>query len=109
MPNADFLVLGVKAYDFQKEGQERLVGANVHYIDLLMSDYDQNTKGYVPMKTSCTPKAISQLTVLPGLYNLEFRQKPGANGKATLVLADAEFISKVNLLPVTGEKELKAV
>ena len=107
MSNSDYLVLGIKGYDFTKDDGDRVAGVNVFYLDMMMGDYDSNVKGYMPLKTSCTPKVLEQLTVVPGFYDLDFRQKPGANGKASLVLANAEFVGNVNWL--SEKKDLKAV
>lgn len=100
MSSSDYLVLCAKGYDFvNRETGEHLSGINVYYLDLLMSDYQDGMKGLAPLKVSCTPRVLEQLTVVPGFYDLNFRQKPGTNGKPTLVLADAKFQGALNLEP----------
>lgn len=100
MPTSDYLVLCVKNYDFiNHETGEHLSGSNVYYLDLLMSDYQEGLKGLAPLKVSCTPRVLEQIKIVPGFYDLNFRQKPGANGKPTLVLADAQVRGALNLDP----------
>lgn len=100
MSNSDYLVLCVKEYDFvNKETGEHLAGTNIYYLDLLMSDYQEGLKGLAPLKVSCTPRTLEKINTVPGFYDLNFRQKPGANGKPTLVLADADFKGALNLEP----------
>jgi len=115
MKMEEYLVLGYKSYDFDNKEGERIAGNNVYYLDLMMADYDANVKGSIPLNTSCTPLVKEQLKVLPGFYKLDFRQKPGAKGKATLVLANAEFMGGVNWDEIYSQagpnekKDLKAI
>lgn len=106
--SSEYLVLGIKGYDFEnKENGQHIAGVNVFYLDLLMEDYEPNVRGYTPLKTACTPKVLDKLSVIPGFYKLDFRQKPGAGGKPTLVLADAEFVGKMNFTPVKDLTQVK--
>ena len=89
-----FVVLHVRPYDFEAEDGRRLQGSTVTYLDLAMKG-EEPERGYAPLNLSVEPQVDRQLTAVPGLYDLDFRQRRGKNGKPTLVLAGARLVSAV--------------
>ena len=89
-----YVVLHVRPYDFEAEDGRRLRGATVTYLDLAMKGSDPEC-GYAPLNLSVEPDVDRQFSAVPGLYDLDFRQRRGKNGKPTLVLAGARLVSAI--------------
>lgn len=93
-----YLVLGVKKYDFQPDRGERLSGVKVTYVD--QSENTPTHKGFPVMTVSGPVELFDQFSNLPGLYDLNFRQRPNSKGQPVLVLSSAKFINSVNIFAV---------
>lgn len=92
------LIIASKSYDFIKdETGERLQGAHVHYLDPLMREDTDSTKGLLPLKVPALKSALGKITTLPGLYEAEFRQRPDGKGRPVFTLADAKLVKEVTL------------
>jgi len=92
------LIIAAKSYDFiNKDTGERLQGANVHYLDPVMREDTDTSKGLLPLKVPCLPKVFSKLEELPGFYEADFRQRPDGKGRPVLTLADVTLQSVVDL------------
>ncbi|TWH56438.1 hypothetical protein DesLBE_0641 [Desulfitobacterium sp. LBE] len=92
------LVIAAKSYDFvNKDTGERLQGANVHYLDPVMREDTDTSKGLLPLKVPCIPRVLPKLTDLPAFYEADFRQRPDAKGRPVLTLADVSLLEKIDL------------
>lgn len=88
-----YLILAVKRYKFAQETGEVIQGVTVTYAD--EPTYDDNTKGFVPMKVTAPLESWIDFTKVPGLYDMDFSLKPDAKGKAQLVYKSAVFKKEV--------------
>ena len=85
----EVIVLGVKDYDFEKNGQT-VVGKTVHYI--LLENYNAE-EGYIPMKASLPINA----KVVP-MSKCKAKYSPvSVNGKLQLKLTELEYLETVEL------------
>ena len=70
---------------------------NVHYLTEYREDTDTSV-GYKPIKAPCTDEAFAAIRKGGiGLYQLEFRTRPGAMNKPTLTLVKAELVKSIDL------------
>lgn len=86
----------------EKTGQV-LEGYSVWFVN----DYRDDTAdsvGFKPTKISATPEMFKklQLAKLPGVFEMVYGSRPGAQGKATLTLVDIKYISDIDLFGVSS-------
>ena len=93
------LVLAVNAYNFKSEDGKDMSGVAMEYLltDDLSPRSDGNAKGIKTGKDSLPLEKESKFNLVPGMYNLCFEMRSGANRKMQLKAVDAEFISMVKL------------
>jgi hypothetical protein len=75
--------LGARRYDFKDDDGGRVEGVTLHYLTLEGSD-GSDSRGEIPFSCSSPPALYHQLEELPGMYEVDFRQRPGRGGKPTL-------------------------
>jgi hypothetical protein len=93
-----YLVLSAKRYSFKNDDGDQVSGCTVQYLDLEGGvSNEQNRRGFEPLTITAAPEAFDQFTHLPGFYALDFRQRPGRNGRPTLALTDARLERAVTL------------
>lgn len=78
-------------------------GVVLYYVNQYRDPTDRAI-GLRPTKTSATPEVFETVRKggAPGLYQLDFRTRPGKEGKPTLVAAKAEFLRKLDLFGEAG-------
>jgi hypothetical protein len=88
--------LGARRYDFKDDDGARIEGVTLHY---LTSDQDggEDQKGTIPLQVSAPPSTFHQLEVLPGRYDVDFRQRPGRGGKPTLTASGVDYLGPISL------------
>lgn len=92
------LILGARRYDFTGKDGGHVEGVQVNYItDDKVSE--PNQRGCSPFSVSAPLTIWTDLVELPGMYRVDFRQRPGLKGKPTLQLVSASFASSVKLTP----------
>lgn len=93
------LVLSADAWEMadEKTGELRK-GVSVWYVSNYRED-DVKSAGFKPTKLAGTFEAFDALRAsgLPGLFELDFATRPGAQNKATLTLVAAKHVGKVEL------------
>jgi len=88
-----YKVLSAKRYSFQGSGGI-VEGCKVTYCDS-PDPSDRDFKGLpVVTITSFDRSLFDQFPALPGEYELEFRQKPGKDGKPVLSIASVLPVGK---------------
>ncbi|MDR3289437.1 MAG: hypothetical protein LBT22_08425 [Peptococcaceae bacterium] len=93
-----YLILGCYAYNFvNKDTGEVIKGNTMHIVDPFDVD-DGNRKGCVPLKLTISDKVRENIGELPGLYDIDFGQRPGAGGKPTSYVRNLSFVAPVDLL-----------
>ena len=95
MDNDDFLVLGVKGYDFKNDDGVRMQGMNLFYSDTSFRDDNDLQKGHLPMKVPTTIDVFDVIAELPAYYKLDFRQRADGKGKAVLIVVNAVYSRKL--------------
>ncbi len=93
------LVLSARQYDFKNDAGEAVEGVTVNYLTL-DSPVDTETRGCPPLTINAAPQMWKQLENLPGFYDLDFKQRPGAKGKPVLMVTGAHYVAPLDI--VTG-------
>lgn len=90
------LVLGARPYDFKDDDGARVEGVTIHYIT---SDPDPSARsvGHVPLNVSAPIKFFHLLDKVPGLYDIEFGQRPGRGGRPTVTVVGMEYLGDVSI------------
>lgn len=105
-PASGFLLLGCKPFQFNysdlppsykssKKGLQR--GVKLFAIDLESKDI-ANYQGYLPFDGSIFGGNIKDFSVIPGIYELDFEDVRGANGKNLVAVTAANFLLPYDLL-----------
>jgi hypothetical protein len=97
-----FLVLNAKRYSFSNDDGEKVEGTTLQYLDPEETVQEANRQGVEVMTISAPLDFYEQLQVLPGLYDLGFKQRPGKNGRPTLAVTSARFLESASLTPELG-------
>ena len=93
------LVLGARRYDFKDDDGGRVEGVTLHYLTLDGSQ-DGTTGdqlGEIPLQVSAPASLFHQLTEVPALYDVDFRQRPGRGGRPTLQAAGVSYQGAASL------------
>lgn len=92
------LVLSADVWNMtDKDTGQVLNGVSVWYVNDYRQD-DQEAFGFKPTKVSATPEMLEKLRgKLPGIFELSFGSRPGAQSKATLTLIGVKFIEEAAL------------
>lgn len=89
------LVLGARRVNFQ--GTTGYVDVTkVTYIEG-EPEYTGEQKGYLPMTVTADVSVFSAISG-PGIYEVEFRQRPDSKGRPVLYMTNAELIEAVSIL-----------
>jgi hypothetical protein len=90
------LVLSARKYDFKDDAGKQIEGVTVTYLTPDVQG-EGDTRGCQPLSISALPTIWPQLESLPGLYEMDFKQRPGPKGKPTLTLVSAQFVESFEL------------
>lgn len=90
------LVLSARQYDFKDDAGKQISGVTVNYLTLDQPT-DSATRGCPPMTISAPVAVWRDLDVLPGYYDLDFRQRPGKGGKPTLMVVAGKLIEPLRI------------
>ena len=92
------VLLSARRYDFKDDAGKQVDGVTLTYITEDV-ETDGDTRGCQPMSVAGSSLVWSKLRDVPGVYDLDFKQRPGPNGKPTLKLVDLAFVSRVEMVP----------
>lgn len=90
------VVLGIQPVDFPDENGQRIQGAKVHYLPD-EAEYTQQAKGFLPLNLFMRGDHVAKFEQLPGVYELDFRQRRDKQGKPIMMLKDCEYIESYNV------------
>lgn len=93
------VLLSARRYDFKDEAGKQVNGVTLTYITDFV-EVEGDTRGCQPLSVNGAAAVWSKLAVVPGVYDLNFKQRPGPKGKPTLQLVDMAFVSPVGLFDV---------
>ena len=85
------LVLCARRYSFKDEGGRQVDGVTLSYLTGDRED-GSDRRGMEPLTISGDQRLYSELQELPGVYELDFKQRPGKNGRPTLQVASVRFL-----------------
>ena len=94
------VILSARRYSFTDAASDRDVnGFIVDYVDPEPPATSEPAKKglYVLQVTTQKLELWDKLTVLPGLYHVDFAMRPGKNNRPTLSLTDLEFVESVKI------------
>ena len=92
-----FLVLNAKRYGFTNDDGERVEGTTLQYLEPGELVTEENRRGAEVLTISAPFDFYDQLTQVPGMYDLGFRQRPGKNGRPTLTVTSARYLAPSDL------------
>jgi hypothetical protein len=91
------IILSARQYDFNDKDTGRNVrGVTLNY---LTADVEQEPerRGMPVLTISAAFELWPSLSVVPGVYELDLKQRPGKNGRPTLTCTGVTFIAPVDL------------
>lgn len=95
---AKHIVTGIKPYDFIDDNGRRISGIKVFYFD--DEPEVEGARGYFPLNLTCPIDETSKFDMIPGVYDLDFKQKADAKGRPVLTLRKVEFIQPVEFVAI---------
>lgn len=84
------VVLGVRDYDFVDDKGQRRSGIKVFYLD--EKENTPHSRGYLPLVLTAPHEFLSSFPVVPGVYDLSFKQKPDRTGRVVITLRSARYV-----------------
>lgn len=105
------LVLSVDKWEMVDERTGELrKGLSVWYVNEYREDTDTGF-GFKPTKVSADPSLLDTFKKarLPSLFDMHYGSRPGAQGKATLTLVQADGIANVNVFAMAKANTDKVV
>jgi hypothetical protein len=97
----DCLILAARRYDFKDEEGRRIEGVTLTYLTGDV-DSEPDRRGQSPLSISAAADIWHSLRAVPGLYHMDFRQRPGKGGRPALQAVGAEFVAAVTLAGSPG-------
>lgn len=91
------LILAARRFDFADDKSGKQVeGVSLTY---LTGDVESSadSRGCQPMTVTGPVDVFASLRDVPGLYSVEFKQRPGRNGRPTLQCVGLDFVQAVSL------------
>lgn len=91
------IVIGTSPFDLVDDNGQRVQGVKVYYLDNDPVDSDNGAKGFFPLNLSIMGDHVTKFLDVPGIYDLDFKQRRDKYGKPTLSLRNVDFIEPVTL------------
>lgn len=91
------LILSARQYAFEDEKGKDVAGVQLHYVTADLQEL-ADRRGLEPLTISAPVDVMAQLRDLPGVYQVEFRQRPGKNGRPSLQVVRVGFVQAVDLV-----------
>ena len=91
------VLLSARRYDFKDDAGKQVEGVTLTYITENV-ETDGDTLGCQPLSVAGASSVWASLGEVPGVYDLDFKQRPGPKGKPTLQLVGLKFVAPVELM-----------
>lgn len=91
---AKHVITGYRPYDFVNADGEKVQGVKIFYLDEAVDDKEV---GLFPLNISTGYEQLPQLKAVPGVYDLDFKQRRDQKGRPVLVLKGIEFVSSLDI------------
>ena len=90
------VLLSARSYDFKDDQGRSVQGVTLSY---LTGDVETtgDRRGVFAMSINAQPEIFAQLGPVPGIYDMDFKQRPGPKGKPVLQVVGLKFKA-----PLTG-------
>ena len=82
------VVLGARSYSFMDDKGKPVEGVSVTYLTGDVEE-EADRKGAFPLTITGPLQLLGQFPSLPGVYEMDFKQRPGPKGKPTLQVVGA--------------------
>ncbi len=89
------LILSARRYEFTKDNRH-VSGVELNYVTP-DGERSPQRQGHAPMRIQAPASVWEQLVAVPGHYELEYRQKPGRDGKPEFAVAGAAFVRPASI------------
>ena len=101
------VLLSARRFSFEGEKDKRQVeGVTITYLEPGMAETGPERRGTAPLSVSAGPELWHKVAELPGVYECDFRKRPGKGGKAVEQLHDVTFIEAVNIDKIATAKKV---
>ena len=84
------VVLGARSYSFTDDKGKPVSGVSVTYLTGDV-EHEGDRKGVFPLTITGPIELAAAFPSLPGVYEMDFKQRPGPKGKPTLQVVGAKF------------------
>jgi len=93
------IVIGTSPFDLVDDNGQRVQGVKVYYLDNDPEDSNgvNGAKGYFPLNLSIMGDHVDKFGAVPGIYDLDFKQRRDKYGKPQLRLSNVEFVESATL------------
>lgn len=96
------IVMTARRYDFKDEGTGRRVeGVTLTYVTGDVEE-QQDYRGRAVMSISAPGELWDKLKALPGVYAVDFKQRPGPKGRPTLQAVGVQFLGDADFAVFDG-------
>jgi hypothetical protein len=96
------IVLTARRYDFKDADTGRRVeGVTLTYLTG-DAEAQPDYRGQAVMQIPAPSEIWHQLAAIPGVYAIDFKQRPGPKGRPTLQAVGAEFIAEADFAVFDG-------
>ena len=95
------IVLTASRYDFKDDEGKRIEGVTLTYLTG-EPESQPDYRGRAVMSIPAPMDIWHQLAAIPGVYGIDFRQRPGPKGRPTLQAVGAEFIAEADFAMFDG-------
>jgi len=88
------LLLAAKRYSFKNDQGEQVEGTTLHYLDIEGGPSNEASRvGFEPLTITAPLEVFESVQEVPALYSLDWRQRPGKNGRPTLSVTGLKWLS----------------
>lgn len=85
------LLLSARRYSFEGDRGGNVEGVQLTYIVSGSVENTENQRGVAPLTISAPMEVFSKLAAVPGVYDMDFKQRPGKNGRPSLQVVGVTF------------------
>jgi hypothetical protein len=92
-------LLSARRYSFREDGGRLVEGVTLVYVTGEREETGDQL-GMAPLTVSSGPELFTQLREVPGIYDLDFKQRPGPKGRPTLQVTKLTYVRPLDFSQV---------
>ena len=98
------IVLSARQYDFEDDKGKHIQGVTINYLTGEV-EAAGDRRGVFPFSINAPADVHAALKALPGVYELEFKQRPGPKGRPVVQVVGAKLRQALDgmLRPLPGQ------